>query len=186
MAFDKNNMKKYILSAIIFGVGMLSVSVSNIFGGYYCSVAVIETILYTMFVYGMFDRNENLKENAVLVALISCVTFSGLLFFVVNDIFNVNVYVKNVLDFWGICVISSQLLSMASIVYIAVYLVLSLNKNKVELVEDYSEDTQNVEHEEVKQVEETVGENKDVVEKEVKSITHDNISVDVPYMEEEN
>lgn len=185
MVFDKNNTKKYVLSAFMFVVGMLSVSISNFFGGYYCSVAVVETILFTILLYGIFDRKESFKGNVVLLILTSIVTVFSILFFVVNDIFNVPVYVKNVLNFWGFCVIASQSISILSIVYLAVYLAISLNKSKVELVEDKLEETETNVNENKDVEEETFVKNEEFVQEEVKSITQDNVKVDVPYMEEE-
>ena len=77
---------------------MLLYSEKNVFGGYYCGVAAIETILLTMLLYGVFDKKDGFKENLVSLILGSVVTLLGIAFFVCNDIFNVDIYSKNIIS----------------------------------------------------------------------------------------
>ena len=133
---NKMKTKNYFLCIAIFVVGMFCVSIANIFGGFYCSVAVIEAILATVFAYDIFDNKDGFKENIISLIFVSIILFFGLLFFVVNDIFGVSVYTNGNLGFWGICVIISQLLSIAFVVYILVMFIMSLNQSRVEIIDD--------------------------------------------------
>jgi len=190
MALDKSKIKNYLLCMAIFVVGMLSVSITNIFGGYYCSVAAVEMILYTIIVYNMFDKKIHSKENVISLVMVSVITALELVFFIINDIFGVDVYVKGDLNFLGVCVIISQLLSIFAIAYSSVYFVLDLNKSHVELVD---EKDSCLDCEKSDDFEETSNHNEglkteiDREEKtEIKSIKENNIEVKTPFMEEEN
>ena len=110
--FNKEKNKINLLSIIVFVAGMFCVSIANVFGGFYCSVVVIEAIAATMLVYTTLDKKEGLRENIVNLSLVSIILFFGLLFFLVNDVFGISVYSKGDLGFWGICVLISQTLSI--------------------------------------------------------------------------
>lgn len=208
MVLDGFKFKNYFLSIGVFLVGMFSVSIANIFGGYYCSVAVIETVLFTMFVFNTFDKKILSRENIVSFSAISFITALEVVFFLVNDVFDLDVYVKNNLNFWGVVVIISQLLSIAAIVYFTIQYVLDLNKNDVELVEEKIEKVEEnkvdkkvvekvVEKEVVSQFDnvdyasqsanEKTEEKEEFVEKkpEIRSIRQNTINVKTPFMEEE-
>ena len=45
-----------LISVFIFLVGMLNVSISGVFGGYYCSAAAIIVVLATIYAYELFDK----------------------------------------------------------------------------------------------------------------------------------
>ena len=187
MVLDKTKTKNYLLCMAIFVIGMLSVSVANVFGGYYCSVAAIESILFTVFVYNMFDKKIHTKDSLNYLIMAAVITAFELIFFIINDVFDVAVYVKNNLNFLGVCVIVSQLLSICAIVYCSIKFVLELNEFHVEVVEESENDLNEVPFE-TKQYREEKNDQTVEVEKkkvEIKSIKENNVEVKTPFMEEE-
>ena len=52
---NKFNIKNCALLFGSFIAGMLSVSIANIFGGYYCSVLAIVAVLSTLYVFDSFS-----------------------------------------------------------------------------------------------------------------------------------
>jgi len=187
MFLSKISSKNYCVCIAMFVVGMLSVSVANIFGGYYCSVAAIETILCTAFIYNLFDKKIDIKENVVCISLVSLITLLEIIFFVVNDVFNIDVYIKGNLNFFGMLILISQIVSIISIVYFSVCYFLVRENSRVEVIEET-----NCEKEESEVLNETVNEKykaSDVEEKkesnDVKAIQETTTKVDVPFMEEE-
>lgn len=136
MMFEKNKTKQFLISVFIFLTGMLNVSIAGVFGGYYCSTAAIIAVLSTIYVYEMFDKKINVKENIPELSLIGIVTFLNIVFFLINDVFDVRVYSRNNFNFLSILVIVSQLISIGSLVYTAVTFVTNSTKEKVEVVEE--------------------------------------------------
>ena len=63
---NKFNVKNCALLFGAFITGMLSVSISNIFGGYYCSVLAIIAVLSTLYVFDTLDKNT-LSDNQLNV-----------------------------------------------------------------------------------------------------------------------
>ena len=144
----------------------------------------------------------DLKENLVSMILVGIVVFFELLFFVVNDIFNFDVYVRNRINFWSFNVMFSQVISMGSIIYSIVNFVIEIKKTRVEVL-DGNESAKRIikeekkadiyAHEEVEMNEEIeLHEAKKYKEEiqnemkvEIKSITRENVKVTTPYMEEE-
>lgn len=176
-----NNLKNNILLFGIFAAGMLSVSISNFFGGSYIAVAVITIILATMFTNECLDKNS-IYENKIDLISIGILSFFEVLFFIVNDIFNYPVYVKNDIGFFGICVIATQILCIGMILYKLVNIVLSIyRKDHIELVDEpVAKKEEYVE--EVDAQEEFV---EDGNVEDLKQIPRTTIKKDAPFMEEE-
>jgi len=95
MTFDKSKTKHFLISVFIFLIGMLNVSISGIFGGYYCAATAIIVVLATIYAYELFDKKINIKENILDLSLVGTITFLNIVFFLMNDIFDVRVYTKN-------------------------------------------------------------------------------------------
>ena len=180
--FTKNNAN--YSKALMFGifvVGMLSVSIANLFGGYYCSVAAIIVILTTMYILNCLDKGtfQDDKFNVITISIISGLE---ILFFLVNDVIGYSVY-TGVVDFFGVLVIGSQLYSVVMIILNLVKNVLSYGKkDKIELVE---------EHEEIKNKEDIQEEKEEVIVDEsavedIKRIPESDIKKETPFMEESN
>ncbi len=188
-----NRMKKNVLCVLMFVVGLLSVSIANAFGGYYSFVAIVEVVLFTMFVYHLLDDIHVLRDNVINLSLCALITFFQIIFFFVNDVFDKPVYVKESLGFFGIAVIISQIISAIAIAYVAVNLVIDLRKNKIEVV-DHENDTLYEKKEDTVEIKDelekknTFAQTGDIVEsddKELKSIAEQNIKVEAPFMQEE-
>ena len=181
---NKANTKKLMLSIGVFLTGMLCVSIANVFGGYYCSATAISVILATFYVYGLFDNKIDIKNNLVNLVLVGVVVLFQLIFFVVNDIFNVPVYVKNYTSFWSVCVIISQIISICSIIYCLGMFVYCSRKNDIEIVENIKQESvENSVSVEVNADDNFVSEEEN---KEIKTIAERNFDKSTPYMEEEN
>lgn len=188
---EKSKTNQYMLYLAICLVGMLSVSITHLFGGYYSAVAAIVTVLGTLLFYNLFDKKEtfssDLVTNVVALIIIGC----QLVFFVVNDIFNYPVYVKNHLGFWGVTVIISQIISILGILYFIIMLVISLNKDRIELVseDDKKSENENLNFNDSDSVYSQENKTDDVEEKtirkEIRSIPEKINNVKAPFMEEE-
>jgi len=185
----KNNVKN---NALIFGVfvtGMLSVSIANLFGGYYCFVAAIVVVLGTLFTFNVLD-NKSLEENKIELILISILAFFELMFFLVNDVIGYPVYVKNNFNFTGICVMASQFYSIVVLAYSMIKIVLSFyKKDEIELIDNVekAEDKVDEKKEEIIEEAEEVLKEKKVEEskpQEMKRITETNVRKQAPFMEE--
>lgn len=199
--FDKVKMKNLSLCLCVFLVGMLSVSISNIFGGYYAPVTATVFVLGTVYVSNIFNLKESCKENLVMIGLVGIIALLELVFFIVNDIANVDVYVKNYFNFWSICVLISQIISMGAIVYSLSVFVIENMKTKVEIVDEDRKiinNTNNVEKQKETYVHEEKTENyireeievkEDNIKKEskpeIKSIEKESVKIKTPFMEEE-
>lgn len=193
MALEKEKVRKYALAMVMFVVGMLSVSISNLFGGFYCSVVAIEVVLLTLYVYSAFDIKEKSKFDIIDLSLVASVTVFEILFFIINDIFGVDVYVKNDLNFLGVLVIISQMLCIASIIYMSVYQVVSLKHAHVEVIEKNDmKEAQKDEETTISETEKNQTENVEIEtedvelqqEENIKSIAENNVKVEAPFMEE--
>ena len=177
----KNSFKDNALIFSAFLSGMWSVTISNFFGGYYCVVLAILVVLSSFLVYSVLDR-ELVKENKIVLIGISVLILFEFVFFVFNDIFGIDVYVKNDVGFLGMCVLISQLLSIGMIVYCLVDIVLSFTKKEtIELVNDNEIDEEN-ESKEEEEIEEKI-EDEEKVE-EIKRIPETKFQKDIPFMEE--
>lgn len=182
---DKMLIKKIAVSVAIFVTGMFSVSIANVFGGYFAPVISIEIVALTIYLNYIFQEKEIFKKNYINLCLVSLIVLFGLIFFVVNDLIGVQVYVRDSLGFFGICVISSQIISIASLIYVLVNFLISANKNHIEVVDETEE--KKVETEEKVVTEKEIDKEEEIInEEEIKSISENNLKVDAPFMEEEN
>ena len=182
--FTKNNAA--YSKALMFGIfvaGMLSVSIANLFGGYYCSVAAITVILTTMYVLNSLDKGT-FQDDKFNIITISVVSVFEILFFLVNDLFGKFVY-TGALDFFGVLVIGSQLYSVTMIILNLIKTVLSYGKkDKIELVEEHKEVEISEEEQEEVQQEEVIVEESAV--EDIKRIPESDIQKETPFMEESN
>lgn len=138
------NLIKNILVFGVFVVGALSSFVANLFGGYYI-VAALVTIMSTLFVCGILDKNI-FKENKEILILMLVTTFFEFVFFLVNDIVGYSVSGDNAIGFFKGLVIFSQLYSASMIVYYLIkYFLPFNNKTNVEVI---VENNKNIEVEE--------------------------------------
>lgn len=136
MSFFKD-WKNSLLILASFFVGIFSVSISNLFWGYYGIGFAICLILYTLFMFNLLN-NKLFDENKVDFGLMSVGLFFQFLFFVVNDIFSASVYQKNNVNFWGWVVIVSQIYSCGVVIYLMIKSTYSLfRKKNVEIVEKH-------------------------------------------------
>lgn len=176
----KKSLKNSALIFGIFAIGMFSLPVANLFGGYYSVVAVVIAVLATAFISDILDKNS-LKENLVEVIFIAVLFLFEFVFLIANDIFGHPVYVKSNLGFFGICVIISQLYSAGMICYYLISIVISMysNKHHVEIIEKIDKNEESVIEEEI-----DVGElNSDEVQ-ELKKLPQNEEKKEAPFMEE--
>ena len=183
---NKFNIKNCALLFGSFIAGMLSVSIANIFGGYYCSVLAIVAVLSTLYVFDSMDNN-NLKENKINIILLGVLVLCEAVFFVANDIVGYAVYKKSSMGFFDMFVMGSQLFSVGVIAYTMISIVLSFfTKDSIELVDDIS--TPSIHEEETKK-EEVTFEQKEVKEEKkeeyIKRIAQNTVRKEAPFMEEE-
>ena len=114
----------------------------------------------------------------------------GLVFFITNDIVGKDVYVGNLSNFWDVCVICSQLISLGSLAYSLFKFAFKFNKNHIEVVDKLDEKENCEDQVEKKEIvteeksESTFTEKEE--ESEIKSITESNKEITAPFMEEEN
>lgn len=175
--------------ALLFGAfvaGMLSVSISSLFGGYYCSVLAIVAVLSTLYIFDSLDKN-NLQENKINIILLGILILCETVFFVTNDIIGYSVYQKGNMGFFDVFVMGSQLFSIGVIAYTMISIVLSFFcKDSIELVDDIRTEPT---HEEETKKEEVAFEQKEVKEEKkeeyIKRIAQNNVRKDAPFMEEE-
>lgn len=186
MSMNKVQMKKFLLSLLIFVAGAFSVSIANMFGGHFGIVVVVQVVSLTVYLNELLTDNSSLKNSLVELILIGVVLFLNLVFFVTNDIVGKSVYVGNLTNFWDITVIVSQLVSLGSLVYALVVFVLKSKIIHIEVVDycDKNIEESNCQKVEKEEFEETAT-TSDVSE-EVKSIVENNVKVETPFMEEEN
>jgi len=174
----KENLKNIILPCLTLVTGMLSVSISNIFGNHYGFVAIIVIVLSALYTYNLFDKGEEIGKNLANLVLMGTVLFFQLLFFVVNDIINIPVYTKNSLGFFGVCVLVSQIISVVGLLYLIVNFVLQNKETYIEVVgHDDLKDT-----EELAEVDSQLATEEE--KKEVRFISEKNNQQNVPFMEE--
>lgn len=177
----KENFKENIIVGLIYVVGMLSVSIANIFGNHYGFVAAIVIVLSAVYAYNLFEGDVQIKKNLVNIIGISTILLFEFVFFLVNDLFNVSVYIRNDLRLWGILVVASQIISVCGICYLLINLSVATKKDAtVEVVittqETNSETTNNDEETFENDVEEN---------KKIKFISNEKTNLNIPFMEEE-
>jgi len=186
----KNIVKKNALFMAMFVIGMLTVSVANFFGGYYCVVLAPVAILATVYTFNVLENNE-LNENKYELLMVGVLILFEFIFFVVNDIIGYPVYVRGNTGLMDVTVMGVQVYSVAVTIYSLIKLVLIFCwKDKVELVDgenkiDGSLDNNQEEiyfEKDTINSEENANNNK---EKEIKRITQFGVKKDVPFMEEE-
>lgn len=178
---NKENFKENIVVGLIYVVGMLSVSIANIFGNHYGFVAAIVIVLSAVYAYNLFEGDVLIKKNLINIIGISIILFFEFVFFVVNDLFNVSVYIKNDLSFLGILVVASQIISVCGLIYLFINLsVVTKKETTVEIIET----TQEVKNENTNDKEENFKENVEET-KEIKFISNEKLNLNVPFMEEE-
>ena len=85
---NNKNYKSTIFCGLVYIVGMLSVSIANIFGNHYGFVALLVISLSALYAYNLFEGELQLKKNFVNISLCGFILLSELVFFIVNDIFN--------------------------------------------------------------------------------------------------
>ena len=90
---NKEILKNYILSAAIFVVGVFSIPLANLFGGYYCSVLAISVVLTTILMYSILDKNTMQDNKILIISTLSLIAIEFALF-TINDIFKISVYNK--------------------------------------------------------------------------------------------
>ena len=175
------DLKHYGLFLSISVVGMISVSLSNLFGGNYGVCAAAMIVLSTFLVFVLLDRNL-MNVNKLNLSLIGVLVLLEMLFFVTNDIIGYTVYNRDNVGFFGGIVLASQIYSVLLAIYFLIRIVLSfVNFNSfVEVIDNLKTDYTNEEpvKEEVK---EPVKEEKKV---EIKRIARSTEKKDVPFMEE--
>ena len=189
--FDVNSVKNTISYFGAFAVGMLSVTISNLFGGYYYAVAGAVVILSTIFVVGVFDQ-KRYDERKLEVKLLGLLCVVEVLFFVVNDLLSYDVYISNSEDFFSYLVLGSQfycvaVMMLSALVGVSKY----FRTSKVQVIErvEREEPKEKTFEEEfnkaepVKDYEPTI-DDEEVVE-EIKSIPLIHVQKEVPFMEEE-
>lgn len=189
----KEEFRKIILPCLVFCVGMLSVSIANIFGNHYGFVAILAIVLSAIYVYDILDNEIKIMDRVVTLSLMGVVVFLELFFFVINDLFNISVYTVGKFGFFDICVLLSQFISISGIIYLLVNVVLNNRKIDVEIMENdentYVNNSKTEDYisteQKVEKVEE-VEEKHEKVEEEVRFIQNNNKSQKVPFMEEEN
>ena len=189
--FDVNSVKNTISYFGAFAVGMLSVTISNLFGGYYYAVAGAVVILSTIFVVGVFDQ-KRYDERKLEVKLLGLLCVVEVLFFVVNDLLSYDVYISNSEDFFSYLVLGSQfycvaVMMLSALVGVSKY----FRTSKVQVIErvEREEPKEKTFEEEfnkaepVKDYEPTI-DDEEIVE-EIKSIPLIHVQKEVPFMEEE-
>ena len=177
----KNNVN--YSKTLIFGVfvaGMLSVSIANLFGGYYCSVAAIAVILNTMYILNSLDKGT-FQDDKFNVITISIISILEVLFFLVNDVVGYSVYNGDI-NFLSTIVSGSQLYSVVMIIFNLVKNVLSyVKKDKIELVEEHEEINKN-EDDHNEEEDESIDD--DGIVEDIKRIPESDIKKETPFMEE--
>ena len=189
--FDVNSVKNTISYFGAFAVGMLSITISNLFGGYYYAVAGAVVILSTIFVVGVFDQ-KRYDERKLEVKLLGLLCVVEVLFFVVNDLLSYDVYISNSEDFFSYLVLGSQfycvaVMMLSALVGVSKY----FRTSKVQVIErvereapkekTFEEEFNKAEP--VKDYEPTI-DDEEIVE-EIKSIPLIHEKKEVPFMEEE-
>lgn len=174
------NLKHYGLFLSISVVGMVSVSLSNLFGGSYGVVAAIMLVLSTFLMFILLDRNL-ISSNKLNLSLTGVLVLLEMIFFVTNDIIGHTVYTKNSVGFFGGVVIASQIYAILLAIYFLVRIVLSFVhfRDFIEVVDNNYETATDFEEKEI--VKEEVKEEKKV---EIKRIARSAEKKDVPFMEE--
>ena len=136
---EKIQNKKFISSLLIFISGCFSVSIANVFGGYFAIVSVIQMIAITIYLVTILEEKDAFKTNLIELILIGLSVVPGLVFFITNDIVGKDVYVGNLSNFWDVCVICSQLISLGSLAYSLFKFAFKFNKNHIEVVDKLDE-----------------------------------------------
>lgn len=177
---NNKNYKSTIFCGLVYIVGMLSVSIANIFGNHYGFVALLVISLSALYAYNLFEGELQLKKNFVNISLCGFILLSELVFFIVNDIFNVSVYSMGYTTFWSVFVIISQVASICGIIYLLINMVFENRQASIEIIE------QNSKMNDQKEIieEETQVFNTEE-EKIVKFISNSNVNQKTPFMEEE-
>ena len=179
---NKEIYKKFIFPGLVCITGMLSVSVANVFGNHYGFVALLVIVLSALYAYNLFEGELKLKQHLINIGLVGFILLSELLFFVVNDLFNISVYVKGYTTFWGVLVIVSQIISVCGLIYLLVNFVVENRKTSVEVIE---QDSNLNEEKEIIEEERTSISEEQKEEIEVRFISNINSNENVPFMEEE-
>ena len=72
----------------------------------------------------MLEEKDAFKGNLIDIILIGLILFMDLAFFVTNDLIGKAVYVGDLSNFWDVCVVSSQFISLSALVYTLIRFVL--------------------------------------------------------------
>ena len=177
---NKSNIKNNILILGVLLVGTFSVSIANLFKGYYCAVAALTVLFSTIYLFDTLDKNK-LEENKTNLIMMGTITFFELLFFIVNDIFGNSVYVSGNVGFMGGMVIFSQLFSVVGAIYYVLKNVLFTKKTAtIEVIEAPKEEPVTEER-----VEEEVEYEEEEHVEEIKKLPNGNFRSEAPFMEEE-
>lgn len=177
---NNKNYKNTVFCGLVYIVGMLSVSIANIFGNHYGFVALLVISLSSLYAYNLFEGELQLKKNFINIILCGFILLSELVFFIVNDIFNVSVYSMGYTTFWSVFVIISQVVSVCGIMYLLINMVLENRQASIEIIEQNS---QLNDQKEIIEEEKQVFNNEE--EKTVKFISNSNVNQKAPFMEEE-
>ena len=175
-------MKYYLLLIVSYLCGMLSVSISNVFGGNYSPVVVVLFILFTVVTIDTLNIKELEKRKNDLI-LLTCLCGVELVFFLINDVISYPVYVKGDTGVIGFIVMFSQFYSILLIAYYGIKMCLNgFKKTNVEIIEKVDANEEKIEKSE-EPVEEESAET-DFVEsiKEIPVINHKKKS----FMEDES
>lgn len=176
---ENKKVTNYIMRISVYVVGLLSVIIAGLLGGYYCFGAAIVAVISTIFVYKCFDNNC-VKENLIDLACMSVILAFQVLFFFVNDVLNIVVYDKNNLNFLGYIVMASQVYSAIMIGYYIIKITLdNIRKEKVV----YKKENDNRDFDVIDTKIETNTNNE--VKVEIKAIGERNVIKEAPFMEEQ-
>ena len=186
MSMGKIQTRKILLSLLVFFAGAFSVSIANIFGGHFGVVSAIQVVALTIYLNDVLTEKNAFKANLVDLILIVIVFGLNLVFFIANDVVGNAVYVGDLTKFWDICVVSSQLLSLAALIYTLGMFVLKSKIIHIEVIDYCDKDSEKETYVETSKedVKETV--KSEEKQTEVKSIVENNVKVETPFMEEEN
>lgn len=179
---NKSNLKNVVLVIGVLLLGTFSVTIANLFNGYYCGVAALAVLLSTIYLFDVLDK-RGLEENKINLIMVGGVVFFEVLFFLVNDIFGKTVYGGGSIGFFEAIVLFSQLYSVVGVIYYVLKNVLFAKRvETIELVENHKEEptTQETEIEEEDELEIN---NVDV--EEIKRLPQGTLGKETPFMEEE-
>lgn len=176
---EKGNVKNYGMCITVFVIGMLSVLIAGLLGGYYCFGAAVIAVVGTIFAYKCFDNNS-VSENMVDLICMGVILLLQIVFFFVNDVLNIAVYDKNNLNFMGVLVMASQVYSGIMIGYYLIRIMFDFVKKENIVFKREDNEDRNIDIVETK-VDVNDSENK----VELKAIGERSVFKEAPFMEEE-